>query len=73
MCNVLDFFAIIVFLSEFGIKGKEYEDMTGLFFCLMFFGVNFAWIGHAVLLKFKFPDYIAKYLYDALMRHSPDF
>lgn len=73
LSTILDFFAIIVFLNEFGTKGKEYEDMTGLFFCLLFYGVNFVWAGQAMLLKYKFPYYIGKYLYDALMRHSPDF
>lgn len=43
----------------------EYEECTLMFLVLCFIAINLQYMFYMVLLKFKFPDYISKYLIDS--------
>jgi hypothetical protein len=63
--NFLDFFNFIVILNYFGQPGMEYEECTLMFLVLVFNGINIYYALNFMLLKFRFPDYISKYIIEA--------
>jgi hypothetical protein len=63
--NFLDFFNFIVILNYFGQPGMEYEECTLMFLVLVFNGINIYYALSFMLLKFRFPDYISKYIIEA--------
>jgi len=60
--GLFDFFNLVIILHHFGEKGSEYEEMTLLGLCMVFWSCNLYWAGSVFLLYYKFPNYIGKYL-----------
>lgn len=58
----LDFFNFVIILNSYGKPGMEYEECTLMFLVLCFMAINLQYVFYMVLLKYKFPDYISKYL-----------
>ena len=44
----------------------EYEECTLMFLVLCFNGINIYYQFYWILLKYKFPDYISKYIIEAM-------
>lgn len=65
MSNFLDFFNFVVILNSFGIPGMEYEECTLMLLVLVFNGINIYYSMNFILLKYRFPAYISKYILEA--------
>jgi len=63
---ILDFFAFIGIMSQYGTKGQEYQEMTLMGILTTLYMTNLVWIGFIILLYFKFPPYITENFVDAL-------
>jgi predicted TIM-barrel fold metal-dependent hydrolase len=60
--GIFDFFNLVIILHHFGEQGAEYEEMTLLGLCMVFWGCNLYWAGYVFLTYYRFPNYMAKYL-----------
>ena len=60
--GIFDFFNLVIVLHHFGEKGAEYEEMTLLGLCMIFWSCNIYWAGYVFLTYYKFPNYMGKYL-----------
>ena len=67
ICLVFDFINFILTFRDFAVPGKEYEDLTVLILCLIFCLKNIYWAGYVYLLHLKFPEYMSKYMTNALL------
>lgn len=62
---IMDLMAFIIVIRYYGEPGQEYAEMTLMAIVTIFLFTNIYWMGQVLLLNFKFPDYIAKYMQQA--------
>lgn len=65
IAKFMDFFNFVIILNSYGQPGMEYEECTLMFLVLAFIAINMQYMVYCILLKFKFPDYISKYIIEA--------
>jgi len=63
---LFDLFSILVILKHFSVPGEAYQELSLLGLTLGFWATNAYWVGYVFLLCQRFPDYINKYLSEAL-------
>jgi hypothetical protein len=65
IAKFMDFFNFVIILNSYGKPGMEYEECTLMFLVIAFIAINMQYMVYMILLKFKFPDYISKYIIEA--------
>lgn len=72
MCAVFDFIVVCYAISEFGATGKAETEMILLGLCCPLLFADLFWLSYYFQLKYDLPEYISRYVLEALRGSTID-